>query len=122
MESDLISRISGRRKTRNESNLYPSPDSTMKVLVMEQKPIVNSRGDMSVQNVPMYYPLSHRLVKDVACSEFTISHIMKTGQIPNVVPTTGALDTVESLHEASQYAQVIENDLQSAVVSESKSE
>lgn len=108
---DLISRISGRRLHRSTDVVYPSPDKTMKVLVMEQVPKISANGDLSIVNKPSWFPLHHKIVQDVDVSEFTIASIIKNGQIPNVVPTTGALDSVESFAEANRLASMIENDL-----------
>lgn len=108
---DLMSRISGRRLHRSTDVVYPSCDKTMKVLVMDQVPKIADNGDMTIINKPSWFPLDHRLVPDVDISEFTISSIIKNGQIPNVVPTTGALDSVESFAEANRLASMIENDL-----------
>lgn len=93
--TNLISRYSGIRLRRGFDNPPELPNFDHQVYVTEQKPYDDGRG-IQTKNFVVKKGIDFTRVPQLSPKEFSIAHILQTGNFPSMVNTVGSLSELEA--------------------------
>lgn len=88
--------LSGNRLKSDKRPRHPHIDELCAFPVMSSKNVEDENGDPSSVETHKFVPFDQVLVPEVTASDMSVSNILASGAIPQLVSPTGSLDRLQT--------------------------